>query len=220
MEELDLSFNDINDDGVAMLIVALNSGLRTVTSLNLSDNFLITASGWVSLFNALNRYSTSNLKELHIGSDEVDERRIDDRVIISLAKALERNCKLTIVGLGSTNISTRGWNILTKSLCDLSSIDGIYSYSNHILQEITCSQDIPPMIDLLLQTTNLHGKMAARVKVIVFVLLIHKDSVSRLFGPMPVSILPSVIAWMGKDHSGFGALYSLVRSVPSLLENV
>ena len=219
LEELDLSNNMIDDAGLSVLTHLLNDNLKLVVTLNLNNNSPITAHGWRSFYQVLNQYSNSNMKELHIGSD-VGEATIDDSVIICLAKALEGNSKLTVLELGRTNISTKGWDILTKALCDISSIDDICYSSNHTLQKMTCSQDIPRMIPLFLQLNTLGKVTTPRVKLILFMIILQRDSVGRVFGLMPVSILPSAIAWMRTDRFGLSTLYSLVRSVPSLLENV
>ena len=219
LEELDLSTNNIDDEGVSVLTHLLNDNLKTVVTLNLHNNSSITAHGWRSFYQVLNQYSISNLKELQIGSD-VGEATIDDSVIICLAKALEGNSKLTVLELGRTNISTKGWDILTKALCDISSIDDICYSSNHTLQKMTCSQDIPRMIPLFLQLNTLGKVTTPRVKLILFMIILQRDSVGRVFGPMPVSILPSAIAWMRTDRFGFSTLYSLVRNVPALLESI
>ena len=219
LEELDLSANNIDDAGVIALTQLLDNNLKTIISLNLQTNSSITSHGWCSFFQFLDKLPNSNLKEVYIGSD-VGDPNINENVICFLAKALGGNSKLTALDLGRTNISTKGWNILTMALCDLWSIEDICNKSNHTLQRLICSQDLPVFIALLLHFNTLGKVTAARIKMILFMLLFQKDSVNRIFGLMPVSALPSAIAWMGTDRFGFSALYSLVRSVPALLESI
>ncbi|KAL3761205.1 hypothetical protein ACHAWU_000300 [Discostella pseudostelligera] len=214
--EIDLSNSTIDDDGATLLVELVANHMTSLRTLIVLENPEITADGWRLFTDVLRPTATSKLKELRIGSGLTTETNVDDAFIIGFAHVLTTNTCLEKLEFDQV-VSERGWNALTNAACDKSSIENIRCNSNHTLYEITCANGRPNDACYLFRMNfNENKSEVARQKI-----LLHHfsdiDNLVQVFGPMAEAILPSAIAWIGRDRFGFSALYNLLRHKPSLI---
>jgi Ran GTPase-activating protein (RanGAP) involved in mRNA processing and transport len=107
VRELDLSSNEISDDGATYLAKALRVNSR-VTALNLRDN-LIGSRGFTSLFLAVSK-EKAVLEKLNMYSNEVSKVRV------RVSKALSSNTTLTELNLGMNWLHLKSCISLAKGL--------------------------------------------------------------------------------------------------------
>lgn len=217
LEDIDLSKNSIDDEGIAMLVGLLfNSGL--VSSLSVHDNYAVTNLGWAALVDVLLPDSHSKLETLSLGIFEGEcpiESIIDDDVMISFANALQNNENLKVLKFGGhAEISENGWDAMKSTIIDKSSIDCTYN-SNHTLLDIQLGSltfEVPSDLKMFLELNSYEKNAAARQKI----LLCHFPSAAssvHAFGSMEATVLPFALSWMGRenDQNEFSLVYSLVR---------
>mmetsp|Transcript_18062 Transcript_18062/g.30467 ORF Transcript_18062/g.30467 Transcript_18062/m.30467 type:complete len:567 (+) Transcript_18062:253-1953(+) len=129
LKHLNLSQNDIGDEGIAALVSGITAAANTsLETLNLSRNAFTTAG--VRSLSTLIQSERSTLKDLSI-----NDMRIDDDGISILADALTNNTSLESLCLNLDGSTSAGKKTLLRLLCDTSSINNTY-LSNHTLQTI------------------------------------------------------------------------------------
>ena len=172
----------------------------------------ITEIGWGAFSNCL-RSSKSALEVLDLGQSLINDENAS--IIIS---ALAINSCLQILHMNrqiSFATKSRVWEVLSRTLCDMSSIDSIAFSSNHTLH--TCPQYAPKDVVSLLEM-NKHESNAgsARRKILKYKLSEGKSYI-HAFAQMPEAVLPCAIGWVGRDRHGYSAMYNLLRCLPSLV---
>ena len=105
---LDISWNNIGDDGIAQLATALQAN-TTIKSLHISANFSIAVNGAESLGRALS--VNSSLEEL-----DISYTRIGDEGVAHIANALQTNTTLKVMDVLDCGISCKGAESLAKAL--------------------------------------------------------------------------------------------------------
>lgn len=218
LEDIDISSNNIDDTGAMLLARILGNG-GTLVSLDLQKCNDITTSGWRAIANTL-RYST--IKNLRIGgtggvTDGQGSREIND-FFITFAEALACNTSLTHLVL-KFSISKIGLNSLAKALCDRSSIDNTFA-SNHTIQYFSSglTVDIGWLGELTRMNMQFNKSDVARKKI----LMCHFGGVEScipVFGPMDVRVLPTALAWIGRDRLGYSLMNDCLKSMPWLIES-
>jgi len=201
LEELDLNYTNIDDEGATLLTDLL---AKTSTLISLKIYYTdITTSG-LSAFADVLRRPSSNLKVLKISD-------CNDDVICDLATNLE-----VLDVFWTPHITNQGWRAMESALCDISSISAIYN-SNHTLHTLS-----PPdgthsgTFDYLLETNYNKNKVeVARTKILQFYLS-NVATIRPTFDGLAVSVLPIAIAWLVRDRRGFSTLYHLFQVMPSL----
>jgi len=102
LQRIDLSSNEIDDDAAKELIESLN-GYGSLVELSLGHNF-IRVKGCAALEKLISS-PTSNLKELDLQSN-----RIDDKAIAILTRSLAKNTSIKKVDLGDNyGVTDDGW---------------------------------------------------------------------------------------------------------------
>ncbi|KAL7480421.1 hypothetical protein ACHAW6_006235 [Cyclotella cf. meneghiniana] len=140
-----LLYNDaINDEVVPLIGEVLTARKDTIERFNLCGCTGITASGWTALSAA---FCTPmlNLTEIAIGNEN-----FDDDALVAFANGLCNKPSLRILDLGYSNVTRRGWEAISKALCDASSLEAIRQ-SNHTLCEIdayNCPSDIQELLEI------------------------------------------------------------------------
>ena len=223
LQELDLGHNDMDDEGVDILMGAIvNCNLR---SLNLSYNRSITARGWRSLASLLERPS-SNLDELKLIGNH-----IGDEGARNFVNALASNRKLKTLNVYGNNITTEGYSSFSKILCDTSSINKTF-LSNHTLTHLGRWADIPADVNFMLELnqSNDDKKQVAIEKVLSH----HRHFDMRPFFEWDLKVLPIAINWFERaksirnyvgayheatiDKRKLDAIYQFIRAMPEFFE--
>jgi Leucine-rich repeat (LRR) protein len=133
LQKLDLDCNDINDEGVEVLVNALANG-NQLKELYLGSNESITSRGWKTLATLL-EMPGSAIKKLSVGCND-----IGDEGALVFANALQNNSTLETLNLYRCGITDEGWAPFSRLLCDASSVNNTYM-SNHTLEEIRKTND-------------------------------------------------------------------------------
>lgn len=212
VETLDLSCNNIDDEGAALL-PGLLPRLRTLR-LNLIENVLISANGWSLFTDVLRPDSASLLNNLAIGSEIRGE--VDDNVVASFAEGLVQNTSLRSLEIFSDAISSRGWSALANALCDNSSIVNMCS-SNHTLGTCWVNAGLPhSLLSLLDLNYNEDKADVIRAKILMH-FFSDIDNIGQVFAQVPMSTMPNAIEWIGRDRLGLSTMYILLRNFPSIV---
>ena len=234
LQELNLSGNDIGDEGTLLLANALssNSKLRT---LDLDSNG-VTARGCQGLA-ALLENPNCNLEELNLYINNVG-----DEGALIFASALVSNRKLKTLGLGTNNgITVVGWSSILKVLCDTSSINNTFLLSNHTLQSLCfLSASLPSDVQapLILNSSSANKKQVAMKKIVRH----HQHFDMQPFFEWELKVLPIAIEWFERARSihdadetcsigrfrlslsivigknKLGAIYQFIRAMPEVFE--
>lgn len=238
LENLDLYRNNIDNDGAAMLAVLLTRHVSTLNTLCVVNNEGITTNGWRSLAMILLPTSASKLRDMSMGNesreDDLPEQMfVSDAVICDTVEALRNNTILEHLDLNVCCVSELSMIALANVLCDISSIAGVCQ-SNHTIFKhsldsmvIGCPSDdsdfdnmwgdrFPSLYALLEINKNKNKAEVIREKLLLY-FFSNVDTVGRTFSSLPVSIMPSAISYIGRDHIGYSVMYYLVRSMPSLV---
>ena len=220
LQYLYLSRNDIGDEGMKVLVPALAS-CSHLKELHLFTNPSVTTKGWQSLATILEA-PNSNLQELHIA-----DNNINDEAVAAFAKVLLINRMLHTLNMnGNNSLSTRGWQALSKLLCNTSSVSATF-LSNHTLfylgSGIHGNETIRPLIEL---NEREDKKEVATIKI-----LQHHDDFDMLpFFEWEFKCLPLVIGWLERasefempqgfepniERRKLSTIYQFVRGMPLL----
>lgn len=132
LEELNLSSNQIADDGISTLANALAAN-RTLTNLDLCSNPIITLAGWQHFSNCL-KNTNSVLKNLNLEKCNIDDEKA--AVIFSILSA---NSSLQSLNMSGNSVTSRGlvafFHSLLGSKCEIKELR--LSMSNINLDDIT-----------------------------------------------------------------------------------
>jgi Ran GTPase-activating protein (RanGAP) involved in mRNA processing and transport len=222
LEKLDVSSNDIDDEGAAAL-VDLVAGMITLKRLKLTNCNSITNNGWRVI--ARIPQTSSNVTSIKLGGNN-----FNNDAVVFFAAALATNKCLSSLILDGREITDRIWGAFSNILCDNSSVQSTY-LSNHTLHtlettgyyagdnwtQVQVPDNIARVVEL--NETNQDKVVLARQKIIS-----NHFSASRIntqaFAVMSVPVLPHAIEWIGRDLLGFSLLYQVSRSVlvPKLFE--
>ena len=201
----------INDEVVPLIGEVLTAKKDTIERFNLCGCTGITASGWTALSAA---FCTPmlNLTEIAIGNEN-----FDDDALVAFANGLCNKPSLRILYLGCSNVTRRGWEAISKALCDASSLEAIRQ-SNHTLCEIdayNCPSDIKKLLELNGSGDPLE---AIRLKILNYSDKITMESLVRAEPRVQLKLVPSVISLLGRAGNNHTALYNFVRNQSYLLE--
>jgi len=220
LKNLYLYSNEINDEGLEALVPSLNN-CSHLKSVSLDYNLPITSKGWQQLASIL-AAPNSKLTTLSIRSNN-----IDDKAVTAFARALLNNRSLKTLHLDNNRLITvTGWEVLSKLLCNTSSINATF-LSNHTLQTVMMSlPDDNPMRSLLTLNKQKNKKGVAMIKI----LQNHNDFVMMPLFEWEFKVLPLMIDWFERASSthmpeGFepniesrklSSIYQFVRGMPLL----
>jgi Ran GTPase-activating protein (RanGAP) involved in mRNA processing and transport len=219
LEDIDLSENNINDRGAAMLVNLLLRS-RSVSSLSIHDNYHITDRGWSTLADVLLPTSSSRLEMLSLGlygCEYTADSRINDGVLISFANRLQINTTLKVLKFGGfAKFTKTGWESLKSTLCNESNVNSTYN-SNHTLIDFQCGHrliNVPYDVRKLLLANRDEGKHAVSRRKILDCHFPVAESSIQIFSSVPATVLPNVFSWIGYKRSyrdELSLMYSLVR---------
>ena len=220
LKTLDLSSNEIDDQGLQALVAGMTN--TKLEELYLSDN-LITAVGLRSLSTYLQSEScclnTLNFFGFNLG----------DEGAVVLAGGLRGNKSLRHLYFdpNESNITDVGWAAFSKVLCDPSSINSTY-LSNHNI--VTIGDDDAPLDIRQYLELNVHPHPAMNK-----IIRSHPDFDIKPFFQWKLKLIPVVINWFESCRSHMlandlgesiqrqslqnrelSALYKFVRGMPSL----
>lgn len=230
LRELGLRNNDINDEGLELVVGALAyNGLRV---LDLTGNRQITSGGWGKLAGLLEGEG-SNLEALFLNRNNVD-----DNAVINFSDSLASNRQLRYLYLDTSDITTRGWDAVLKVLCDTSGVSETF-LSNHVLERFGLDgtlrhADIPPDVKYLLE---LNSSDAENKKGVALdkILTHHRYFDMKPLLKWDLKLLPQAMGWMeraaakriSKNDATYeeltgriklSALYEFVRGMPEQVE--
>ena len=225
LEILNFAHNAIDDEGASVLATLLGSHMSTVVSLNLKDNYSITANGIRKFVNVLSPSSTSKLKILRLRSYA---GKMNDNLLIDFIAALSNNNSLNELDLGGSDVSVRTLDALVNILCDKTSIANVCS-SNHSLNifhpdfyAVVDGSDVKgwrkyKLESLLKMNRNTDKAEVIRTKLLTFIFS-DVDNIVRVFGSMDMSMMPDVMEWIGRDRLGRSVMFELCRKMPELFQ--
>ena len=216
--------NDINYEGVTILVDWIATRASTVTQLELgqlctnNDIPAITENEWCTFADVLQTRATLKLQSLRIGSN------LSDEAATCLFHALAENSSLVILTMTFADLGFERscWEVLGKALCDKSSFDSICN-SNHTLEEVKVdarhefSDLLRSHIPCLLSMNMDKNKSEVlRKKLLRYHFSDNIENVDHVFGPLEATLLPHAVAWIGRDRLGFGVMYKLFHDMPWL----
>mmetsp|Transcript_18063 Transcript_18063/g.30471 ORF Transcript_18063/g.30471 Transcript_18063/m.30471 type:complete len:570 (+) Transcript_18063:253-1962(+) len=228
LKHLNLSQNDIGDEGIAALVSGITAAANTsLETLNLSRNAFTTAG--VRSLSTLIQSERSTLKDLSI-----NDMRIDDDGISILADALTNNTSLETLFLDLHGSTSAGKKTLLRLLCDTSSINNTY-LSNHTLQTIGWSDQF--IDEGKYFSLNRQGKQLNPINrrlVPMCKILIHHPDLADMkpFYKWKLKFIPVIADWFrsARGCKGFfeesietfqrrqlSAMYRFIRGVPMLV---
>lgn len=198
LKSLDISENNIGDEGVRTLVASLvNSRLEI---LNLTENRSITAAGFRSLY-PLMRPENCSLSNICLWGIS-----IEDDEATALAHVLEDNKSLKHLQFEQllANITAAGWSAFSRLLCDTSSINSTF-LSNHTLESFgswsgSSSGMIPcahPDISRYLWLNEHQSHEVAILKM----LMSHNDFDMKPLFQWKLKCLPMVMDWFERAAS-------------------
>ena len=207
---LDLNSNQLDDEGIDVLVPVLSKCTRLKT-LYINNCPTITAKGWQHLATILEA-PDSNLATLSIQHRH------------AVTAALINNSKLLNLRLNVNQITEKGGcEAISTLLCDTSSVNSTY-LSNHTLQSVSgFNNSVRPLLEL----NERDGKKeVAMIKVLQH----HNDFVMMPLFEWEFKVLPLMINWFERASSitmpeGFepnagprklSAIYQFVRGMPLL----
>ena len=193
LQQLYISRNEVNDEGIEALVPALLNCNR-LKDLYISDNPSITTRGWQRLATVL---EAPNLAELYI-----QHNNIDDEAAAAFANALMNNQTLHTLFLGNNrSLTAVGWQSFSKTLCDTSSVNATF-LSNHTLRCVgananasaSANEIIGPLLELNARNDK---KEVATIKI----LQSHDDFDMLPFFEWEFKVLPLVLSWLERASS-------------------
>ena len=214
LQVLDISRNNIDDEGIETLVSVL-SKCTELKELYIDNSPSITIRGWKILASTL-KAPASNLEILSINRNNVD-----DQVLTFMVDSLANNN--TLVGLfflDGNQVTAKGWEALSKLLCDTSSVNSTY-LSNHTLYDIdirgpersnqNMSQDLINDFGPVLQLNGAEDKKQ------VAIMKIYNPNLDMTpFFEWEFKILPLMINWLER---AFVTLMTFFDEEPTSLES-
>jgi hypothetical protein len=237
---------NLDDEGVTYLGEALAVN-KSVQYLALDSNESITNDGWRVFFTCM-RNPYSSLKELDLLGCSIDDEGVatimnaleentslkrlslesnqtTSRGLMTIFNAL-LNCEVSVENMDLRDnwinfeeLTEEDWRVLSRALCDKSSIDSICS-SNHTLfsLELGDFENTEDWLDevwsgiesLLSMNINPNKAEVARRKILKHHLSDEHADMS-VFALMQETVLPHAIEWIGRDNHGLSAMYNLAR---------
>ena len=221
LQNLYISNNGINDDGIEALVPALTN-CNCLEELRVCDNPSITTRGWQSLASILES-PNSNLQELYI-----TRNNIDDEAAATFANALAKNHTLHTLDLDNNpSITAVGWQSFSKLLCNTSSVNATF-LSNHALLLLSMGnirEEANEIIGPLLRLNDRDDKKeVAKIKI----LQCHNDFDMLPFFEWEFKVLPLAINWLERaseyeidfepniERRKLSTIYQFVRGMPLL----
>ena len=204
LKKLILNCCAITDEVATALRNALTNNSR-LRELGLVSNRDVTATGWVG-FSTVLRNPNSSLEKLDLRGN-----RINDHVMTSFADALANNNMLRELGYAS----------FSNIFCNNASILSTF-HSNHSLEKLSWTNHERYLPEKLMSLLRINRKnsnnQAARIKIIK-THFSGSNINTQIFARMEVNVLPTVIAWMGRDGGSDGngdLLFAFLWSMPLL----
>jgi len=187
LQTLNLTGNNIDDEGLDFLVNALNNGNK-LQQLYLSWNRSITIDGWKMLSTIL-EMPESNLKRLFVSYNN----NFGDEGALVFANALTSNSTLESLYLTECGVTAEGWTPFSKLLCNTSSVNNTY-LSNHTLENISGR---PPFGHNHLLGLNKSYQNKQKVTIIK-ILRNHSHFDMQAFFEWEFKVLPIMIEWFTK----------------------
>ena len=233
--ELDIHYNQIDDEGLQLLI-RLASSMNSLKILSLSQLQFVTPTGW----QALSEYLLS--PNFALRKLDLDGNNINDDMVVALTSALAHNTTLERLCLDGTwdasnhVITERGREAVSHLLCNKTSIMSTYS-SNHTLNKLGDDDDYNEMrmnlpgnlLSYLEMNENKDKVEVARQKILQTHFSNEDNDTSNIqeFLDMDLEVMPAVIAWIGRskigwvgrDMSGLSLMFHLLRRLPDLFDS-
>ena len=219
LQNLLISGNDIDDEGIEALVPALVN-CNHLKELYLCNNPSITTRGWQSHATLLE--SNSILEQISIGHND-----IDDRAVAAFASALTNNHTLNTLELDyNPSISPVGWEAFSHVLCNPSSVNATF-LSNHTLRyvadEVYGNEIVGPLFDL-------NGRNDKKEVATIKILQAHDDFDMQPFFEWEFKVLPLVLSWLeiasacqmppgflpNIEQRKLSTIYQFVRGMPVL----
>jgi len=213
LHTLDLSNNEINDEGIYALVPALMNG--RLNSVRLHSNQHITAKGWKHFATVFGNF---NIRSFYLSGNN-----IDDEAVTAFTMSLPSNAALENLIMNDIPITDNGWRSLKDLLCDKSSVNSTF-LSNHTIKHM--GANARSLRRLLGLNDDVDKKEVAIIKVLKY----HIDFDVQPFFEWEFSVLPLIIEWLERaswiempmnfdpniSRRKLSSIYQFVRGMPVL----
>ena len=184
LETLNLNSNNIDDEGMGLLLPALRG--HSLQKLSLGSNRSITLNGWKAIASLL-EMPKCNLKELYIHNNN-----LGDEGALVFAEALTNNS--TLETLSSIGITPEGWAPFEKLLCDTTAVNNTY-LSNHTLTHLGDPEGDRSCVNASLAANRIEDKQqVAMIKILKH----HSHFNMQPFFEWEFKVLPIMVSWFAK----------------------
>ena len=158
LEDLDLSWNNLNDNCMTCLMTILSSN-TTLRTLRLESLRHVTSEGWASIYTLYLRSPTCMLESLYLGHNTLNATTF--RKLSTSNRRTLKNLYLTLpTSDRSLNTVRCGWNpfinMLARTLHNKDTVDGTFN-SNHMLERI-CYEHEEDRLARVMSSSPLVGK--------------------------------------------------------------
>jgi len=217
LNSLDLSNNEINDEGIDALVPALMNG--RLNSVRLHSNQHITAKGWKHFATVFGNF---NIRSFYLSGNN-----IDDEAVTAFTMSLPSNAALENLIMNDIPITDNGWRSLKDLLCDKSSVNSTF-LSNHTIKHMGLNMIKKRSLRILL---GLNGSSDDKKEVaIAKVLKYHNDFDMQPFFEWEFKVLPLMLNWFKRasliempvnfepsiSRRQLSSIYQFVRGMPVL----
>ena len=193
LHALHLDNNEINDEGIDALVPALKN-CTELDGIYIDNNTSITSRGFQSLATILEA-PDSNLNNLYALG--INRNNIDDKILAIFIDALENNNTLVRLSfLDGNQVTAKGWEALSKLLCDYSSVNSAFR-SNHTLYDLGVMSDENMSQDLVdIFGPDLHLNETDDKNAVAMTKIYGRNLDMSPFFEWEFKILPLMINWL------------------------
>ncbi len=159
---------------------------------------------------------------------DLDHNAVGSAGLVAFFRALRDSASvleiLLINFVDLEDITEEEWCILSHALCDVATIGKTYT-SNHTFHTCALSEDLKSWRDRSLQELctlldwngNPNKAEVARQKIMQYHFSCGKSGIHAI-ACMHESVLPHAIEWLGRDKHGYSAMFSFVKSFPTIFD--
>ena len=224
LQHLDISRNEIDDEGVNVLVPALKNCSHLQT-LRMHRNESITSRGWQHLATILES-PLCWIRRVGIGLN------VDDKALAAFVDALINNNTLETLRIDyNASINANGWQSFSGLLCNPSTANSTF-LSNHTLHTINGCEgtNVPSFWSALKPLLTLNARSNKKEVAIIKILQTHNDFDMMPFFEWEFKVLPLMIDWFERASAIFmprgfepnigprklSCIYQFVRGMPLL----
>ena len=186
LQQLFISRNEINDEGLEALLPALAT-CRFLNMIDLLENPSITTKGWQRFATILEAPNST------LSSIDITRNNIDHEAAASFASALANNHTFLQLHLRDNPITDDWWQAFLKLLCDTSSVNSTFLSNHTLLGMGGIREDARRVMQPLL---DLNARNDKKEVAVIKILQNHEDFDMLPFFEWEFKYLPLVLNWL------------------------